>query len=110
MAALSEFDGAGRKGFALHGFQERRFGGDASEQGPVAGGLLAPELEVGVVGAEVARFEFGCDAATAALGGFTVFKIDVAIPVGFGFIESGRSEDEGAALGNCKEGKGDLGR
>ena len=52
---LSEFDGAGGEGFGLHGFEEGGFGGDAGEEGAVAGGLFAPELEVGVVGALVAR-------------------------------------------------------
>jgi hypothetical protein len=94
----------------LHGVEEGGFGGDAGEEGAVAGGLFAPELEVGVVGAVVAGLQFGGDAATAALGGLAVFEVDIAIPVGFGFVEGGGSEDEGAALGGGEEGEGGFGR
>ena len=44
------------------------------------------------------------------MGGLAVFEVDVAIPVRFGFVEGGGSEDEGAALGGGEERECGFGR
>jgi hypothetical protein len=81
-----KLDRSNMEGFDLHGGDEAGFGRNAGEKGVVPRGLVAPELEMGVVGALVAVFDFRSDAAAAAGGGLAVFEVDVAIPVGAGLF------------------------
>jgi len=89
----------------LHGFEKGDLGGEAGEWGAMAGGLIVPELEMGLVGAGVALAEVGGDAAVAALEGLAVFKLDVALPIGAGFLLAKGDKEDGATLGGGEGGE-----